>query len=116
MLATAAHPGYAATNLQFHSGRRAFDLISGLGNRVLAQDGAAGALPTLYAAVADIPGNSFAGAGGFLELRGPAKLVGRSRAAKDADCRAPPVGGIRRADRGARPACRRGRVGCGQRR
>ncbi len=84
VLATAAHPGYAATNLQFHSGRRAFDLISGLGNRVLAQDAAAGALPTLYAAVADIPGNSFAGAGGFLELRGPAKLVGRSRAAEDA--------------------------------
>ena len=28
VLATAAHPGYAATNLQFHSGRRALDLLS----------------------------------------------------------------------------------------
>ncbi len=84
VLATAAHPGYAATNLQFHSGRRLFDVISGLGNRVLAQDATGGALPTLYAALADVPGNSFAGPGGFMELRGPAKLVGRSRAAEDA--------------------------------
>ena len=31
VLATAAHPGYAATNLQFHSGRRLQDLVSGVG-------------------------------------------------------------------------------------
>ena len=35
-------------------------------------------LPTLYAAVADVPGNSFAGPGGFMEQRGAPKLVGRS--------------------------------------
>ena len=85
VLATAAHPGYAATNLQFHSGRRVLDVISSLGNRVLAQDAAGGALPTIYAAVADVPGNSFAGPGGFMEQRGPAKLVGRSKAAGDTD-------------------------------
>jgi NAD(P)-dependent dehydrogenase (short-subunit alcohol dehydrogenase family) len=84
VLATAAHPGYAATNLQFHSQRRAFDLIGAIGNRLLAQDERGGALPTLYAATADIPGDSFAGPGGFIEQRGPAKLVGRSNAAKDA--------------------------------
>jgi NAD(P)-dependent dehydrogenase (short-subunit alcohol dehydrogenase family) len=84
VLATAAHPGYAATNLQFHSQRRAFDLIGAIGNRLLAQDERGGALPTLYAATADIPGDSFAGPGGFMEQRGPAKLVGRSNAAKDA--------------------------------
>jgi NAD(P)-dependent dehydrogenase (short-subunit alcohol dehydrogenase family) len=85
VLATAAHPGYAATNLQFHSGRRALDVISAVGNRVLAQDEEGGALPTLYAATADIPGNSFAGPGGFMEQRGAPKLVGRSAAAKDVD-------------------------------
>ncbi|MCW3065706.1 MAG: oxidoreductase, partial [Solirubrobacterales bacterium] len=85
VLATAAHPGYAATNLQFHSGRRALDLISAVGNRVLAQDEEGGALPTLYAATADIPGNSFAGPGGFMEQRGAPKLVGRSAAAGDVD-------------------------------
>jgi NAD(P)-dependent dehydrogenase (short-subunit alcohol dehydrogenase family) len=85
VLATAAHPGYAATNLQFHSERRLLDLLSAVGNRVLAQDEDGGALPTLYAALADIPGNSFAGPGGFMEQRGPAKLVGRSKAAQDTD-------------------------------
>ncbi len=56
-----------------------------MGNRLIAQDEDGGALPTLYAAVADIPGDSFAGPGGFMEQRGPAKLVGRSAAARNAD-------------------------------
>jgi hypothetical protein len=60
------------------------DMLSSVGNRVIAQDAAGGALPTLYAAVADIPGNSFAGPGGFMEQRGAPKLVGRSPAAEDA--------------------------------
>jgi NAD(P)-dependent dehydrogenase (short-subunit alcohol dehydrogenase family) len=85
VLATAAHPGYSATNLQFHSGRRALDLLSIVGNRVIAQDEQAGALPTLYAAVADVPGDSFAGPDGLMEMRGKPKLVGRSKAARDAD-------------------------------
>jgi NAD(P)-dependent dehydrogenase (short-subunit alcohol dehydrogenase family) len=85
VLATAAHPGYASTNLQFHSQRRWLDLLSAVGNRVLAQDEHGGALPTLYAAVADIPGNSFAGPGGFMEQRGAPKRVGRTNAAKDTD-------------------------------
>jgi NAD(P)-dependent dehydrogenase (short-subunit alcohol dehydrogenase family) len=83
VIATAAHPGYAATNLQFHSQRRSLDFISTIGNRVIAQDEQGGALPTLYAAVADIPGNSFAGPSGFMEFRGPTKLVGRTAAAQD---------------------------------
>jgi len=85
VLATAAHPGYAATNLQFHSQRRSLDLISKVGNQLFAQDADGGALPTLYAAVADIPGDGFAGPGGFLEQRGAPKLVGRSAAARDKD-------------------------------
>jgi NAD(P)-dependent dehydrogenase (short-subunit alcohol dehydrogenase family) len=85
VLATAAHPGYAATNLQFHSQRRSMDLISAIGNRLFGQDADGGALPTLYAAVADIPGNGFAGPGGLLEQRGAPKLVERSAAARDMD-------------------------------
>ena len=85
VVATAAHPGYAATNLQFHSGNRLMDVLSTIGNRLLAQDAASGALPTLFAAVGDIPGNSFAGPGGFMEQRGAPKLVGRSPAAQDKD-------------------------------
>jgi NAD(P)-dependent dehydrogenase (short-subunit alcohol dehydrogenase family) len=85
VLSTAAHPGYAATNLQFHSQNRLHELSSRIGNRLLAQDEDGGALPTLYAALEDIPGDSFAGPGGFMEVKGPAKLVGRTDAAKDAD-------------------------------
>ena len=85
VLANAAHPGYAATNLQFHSGRRVLDMISTVGNRLVAQDEDGGALPTLYAAVGDIPGDSFAGPGGFMQQRGAPKLVGRTGAAKDPD-------------------------------
>lgn len=85
VIATAAHPGYAATNLQFHSERRVLDLLSQIGNRIVAQSEEDGALPTLFAATQDIPGNSYAGPGGFMESRGPAKLVGRSSAAKDMD-------------------------------
>jgi NAD(P)-dependent dehydrogenase (short-subunit alcohol dehydrogenase family) len=85
VLATAAHPGYAATNLQFHSGRRVNEIVSRIGNRLIAQDEEGGALPTLYAAVADVPPAAFAGPGGFMEQRGAPKLVGRSDAALDAD-------------------------------
>jgi NAD(P)-dependent dehydrogenase (short-subunit alcohol dehydrogenase family) len=81
--ANAAHPGYASTNLQFHSENRLFEIIGSLGNRLFAQDESGGSLPTLYAAVADVPGNSFAGPSGFMEQRGAPKLVGRSKAAQD---------------------------------
>jgi NAD(P)-dependent dehydrogenase (short-subunit alcohol dehydrogenase family) len=83
LLANAAHPGYAATNLQFHSGRRSMDAFNSIANRLFAQDEDGGALPTIYAAVGEFPGNSFAGPGGFMELRGAPKLVGRTSAAKD---------------------------------
>ena len=85
VLANAAHPGYAATNLQFHSGSKVQELFMRMGNAFLAQDEEAGALPTLFAATADIPGNSFAGPNGFMEQRGTPELVGRTGAAKDTD-------------------------------
>ena len=98
VLATAAHPGYAATNLRFHSQRRAFDLLGAIGNRRLVQDEDGGALPTLYAAVADVPGNSFAGPSGFMEQRGAPKLVGRSQGRQGHGRGTPPLGGLRGVD------------------
>jgi NAD(P)-dependent dehydrogenase (short-subunit alcohol dehydrogenase family) len=84
VLSNAAHPGYAATNLQSHAGSRVTEfLMTHIGNPVVAQGAGAGALPTLYAAVADVPGNSFAGPGGIGGLRGAPKLVSRSAAALD---------------------------------
>jgi NAD(P)-dependent dehydrogenase (short-subunit alcohol dehydrogenase family) len=86
VLSMAAHPGYAATNLQSHSGSRVMEFAMGtLGNRLLAQDAASGALPTLYAATADLPGNTFAGPSGFGGTRGAPAQCARSTAAGDTE-------------------------------
>ena len=84
VIATAAHPGYAATHLQERTGSGLQNFVMSVANRVFAQSDEAGAWPTLYAATADIPGDSFAGPSGFQEMRGTPKLVGRTGAAKDA--------------------------------
>jgi len=81
----AAHPGYAATNLQSHSESRANATFLAIGNRLIGQSEDMGALPTLYAATRDLPGDSYVGPDGFQELRGYPTLVGRSRAARDAE-------------------------------
>ncbi|WNI24893.1 oxidoreductase [Streptomyces sp. ITFR-16] len=56
LVAAAAHPGYASTNLQTAGARmenrRAAERVIGLGNRIIAQPASAGALPTLHAATA----------------------------------------------------------------
>ncbi|MER5714875.1 oxidoreductase [Streptomyces sp. NPDC002132] len=64
--AAAAHPGYAATNLQTAGvraeGRRRAERLVEAGNRVFAQSAEEGALPTLYAATApDVRPDSFTG-------------------------------------------------------
>ncbi|MEU6603590.1 oxidoreductase [Streptomyces shenzhenensis] len=74
VIAAAAHPGYAATNLQTAApraeGRRAVERLMAAGNRVLAQPAEAGALPILYAATApDVRPDSFTGPS-FAQWRG----------------------------------------------
>jgi NAD(P)-dependent dehydrogenase (short-subunit alcohol dehydrogenase family) len=72
----AAHPGYAATNLQFAGPARFYEkAMMAVTNRLIAQSAEMGALPTLYAAVADVPSGSFIGPDGFMEQRGHPKLV-----------------------------------------
>ncbi len=68
--AVAAHPGYAATNLQGRTGNRISNLAAAIGNRLIAQSDAMGALPTLFAATADIPGGTYIGPDGFRHMRG----------------------------------------------
>ena len=82
--ALAAHPGYSATHLQDNTGSRLQTALMAVGNRVLAQSDAQGALPSLYAATQDLPGGSYVGPDGIGEFRGHPKLVDRSKAAKDA--------------------------------
>jgi len=83
--AVGAHPGWAATNLQSHSGNVIENALMVVGNRLLAQSGDMGALPTLYAATQDIPGDAYIGPDGPGEMRGYPALAGRSSAALDGD-------------------------------
>lgn len=90
LMSLAAHPGYAATNLQF-AGPAAFyeKAIMTVTNQVLAQSAEMGALPTLYAATApDLPGGAFIGPDGFMEQRGyPHIVTATGRAYNEADWR-----------------------------
>ncbi|GAA0558470.1 oxidoreductase [Actinomadura livida] len=76
----AAHPGYAATNLQQTGprmqGSTLMEKAAGIGNAVIAQSAAAGALPSLYAAAApDVHGGACYGPR-ILQYRGaPTEVV-----------------------------------------
>ncbi len=83
LVSVAAHPGYAATNLQTGTSSRLQDLVMGILNKVVAQSAEAGALPTLMAATADLPGAAYVGPNGPGEARGRPHLVGASDAATD---------------------------------
>ncbi len=96
--ALAAHPGYASTNLQFHTAS-VQDKIMGVANRLLAQSADMGALPTLFAATQDVPGASYVGPDGIGEQRGHPKLVGCTSAATRRGCGSTALGALRGAYR-----------------
>jgi NAD(P)-dependent dehydrogenase (short-subunit alcohol dehydrogenase family) len=80
----AAHPGYAATNLQSAAPPLVDRLVMGVTNAIAAQSADMGALPTLYAATyPDLPGGSYVGPDGFGELRGHPHVSTPNRAARD---------------------------------
>jgi NAD(P)-dependent dehydrogenase (short-subunit alcohol dehydrogenase family) len=82
----AAHPGYAATNLQFAAPPVYERPLMALGNLLLAQSAEMGALPTLYAAtVPDLPGGTFVGPDGLAEQRGHPKVVTAAGRAYDGE-------------------------------
>jgi NAD(P)-dependent dehydrogenase (short-subunit alcohol dehydrogenase family) len=97
--AIAAHPGYAATNLQGRTASPISNFFAAVANRLVAKSDTMGALPTLYAATADIPGGTYIGRDGFRHIRGPPRrqhprLAGPRR--RDVPS---PVGAVRAADR-----------------
>jgi NAD(P)-dependent dehydrogenase (short-subunit alcohol dehydrogenase family) len=84
LVSVAAHPGYAATNLQFAAPPLHERLAMRVLNVVVAQSAGKGALPSLYAAtVPDLPGASYVGPDGPAEQRGDPKLVSMSGRAQD---------------------------------
>ena len=83
--AYAAHPGYAATNLQGRTGNRLSDRLVMVANKVIAQSEEMGALPILFAATQELPGASYVGPDRLTGRRGYPTLVGRSAEASDVD-------------------------------
>ena len=89
----AAHPGYSATGLMgtgYNTGNtrerlRMSATILQAAFEVAGQPPELGALPTLMAATADLPGSTYVGPGGPLQMRGHPRIVSPSRLALDRD-------------------------------
>ena len=80
VISVVAHPGYASTNLQNvgpeMEGSRIGQRTMSAANRVLAQSGAMGALPEVYAATSpNVRGGDYIGPDGFVGQRGFPKKV-----------------------------------------
>lgn len=87
-IVSAAHPGYASTNLQFVGPQQAGSRISAammkMGNLLFSQSSTMGALPTLYAATApDVHSGDYFGPDGFMQMRGSPRRVGCRGDARD---------------------------------
>ncbi len=90
LLSIGAHPGYSATNLTSVGPQLSSDRLSGLvmhlGDLLIAQSAAAGALPQLYAAtMPDVRGGDFYGPRGPRELRGSPRRTTSSAASYNVD-------------------------------
>ncbi len=83
VLSLAAHPGYAATELQAHT-ETFLDRVMDFGNRIVAQSAEMGALGSLYAATSpDVDGGAYYGPSGFLEWKGSPHRVRSTKASMD---------------------------------
>ncbi len=86
-ISVACHPGWAATDLQEAGprmeGSKWMERLSAWGNAMLAQDAAAGALPTVFAAVEPLHGDEYIGPTRFMGWHGPPEIVQPLRKARD---------------------------------
>jgi NAD(P)-dependent dehydrogenase (short-subunit alcohol dehydrogenase family) len=80
VLTEVVHPGFVATQIWREASAGIGAIV-----RLAAQSPEAGALNIAYAAVADIPGNSFVAPKHFLHMRGAPELIRRSSRARDGD-------------------------------
>ncbi|MEU6858279.1 oxidoreductase [Glycomyces sp. NPDC046736] len=85
VIAASAHPGWAATGFRITSGSRLLDALAAACTPALAHGPEGGSLPTLLAAVGDVPGGSFIGPSRFGGIRGPAAVTEPSAEAKNPD-------------------------------
>ena len=89
-ISVACHPGYSATELQGAGprmeGSSFMERIMELGNQLLAQDAATGALPMLYAATSgDVKGGDYWGPDGLGEMWGGPKRVTTTKRAQSVE-------------------------------
>lgn len=90
-IAVAAHPGYAATNLQMAGPQMENstigETVSSFFNHLFAQSAEQGVLPQLYAAtMPDVQGGAYYGPDGFMEMRGyPQQTTPNEAAQNEAD-------------------------------
>jgi NAD(P)-dependent dehydrogenase (short-subunit alcohol dehydrogenase family) len=82
--ALAAHPGYSATELVGKTGGLGGRIMTAA-TRLLGQPARLGALPTLMAATADLPGSTYVGPDGPGQMRGYPRIVRPRRLALDVD-------------------------------
>jgi NAD(P)-dependent dehydrogenase (short-subunit alcohol dehydrogenase family) len=84
LISAAAHPGYAATNLQLTGPPPYERIFMRVGNLLFAQSAEKGALPILFAATAPgLEGGSYVGPDGLMEGRGHPRLVSPSQGARE---------------------------------
>lgn len=86
----ACHPGISATNLAIPGfemqGSRLLSRVSGLLTKIVAQDPAVGAQPTLFAATAaEATNGDYIGPSGYRQFYGAPRKVGCTRYARDED-------------------------------
>jgi NAD(P)-dependent dehydrogenase (short-subunit alcohol dehydrogenase family) len=83
-VSVAAHPGYAATNLQSSTESAFMNFVMAIGNTVMAQSAQMGALPQLYAATAtDVRSGDYFGPGGLMGMKGHPVKVDSNDKSKD---------------------------------
>lgn len=83
--AVGAHPGSTATSITGSTGNPVKTWVGSWGHKIAGMSVRKGALTTLYAATMDVPGNTFIGPDGFMEMRGWPTEVERADRALDAD-------------------------------
>jgi NAD(P)-dependent dehydrogenase (short-subunit alcohol dehydrogenase family) len=87
VISVVAHPGIATTDLMNVEGRGLRHRIEKFFVQSVAHTAEAGALPSLYAATADVAGDSYIGPSRMLGMRGapaPAKRAAKTKNARDA--------------------------------
>jgi hypothetical protein len=87
-ISVAAHPGYAATNLQYAGPKMRGAFFAGLGmrfaNTFIAQSAAMGSLPLLFAATApEVSGGDYIGPDGWQEMKGYPRKVESNEHSRD---------------------------------